>query len=1043
MNMSELFIRRPVMTTLVMLAILLFGIISYRMLAVSDLPNVDFPVIVVSAELPGASADTMASAVATPLEKQFTTIAGLDALYSSNMLGATTITLMFDLDKNIDAAAQDVQSAITAASPFLPQGMPTPPVYQKVNPADQPIVYIALTSKTMPLYTVDYYGETIMAERMSMLSGVSQVLVYGSQKYAVRVQVNPNMLAGLGIGIDQVASAIQSANVELPTGVLDGEHAAYTIQANGQLTDASLYRPLIVAYHNGSPVRIEDIGRAIDSVQNDKTAAWYVNNREHALDRSVILAVERQPGSNVVNVAGRVRKLLPEFKRDLPAAISMHLLFDRSESIRESINDVKLTLVIALVLVVLVIFMFLRNLSATIIPSLSLPLSIFGTFGIMYLLGYTIDNLSMMALVLAIGFVIDDAIVMLENIVRHIEMGEATLEAALNGSREIGFTILSMTLSLAAVFIPIIFMGGIIGKLFHEFAVTIGVAILVSGFVSLTLTPMLTSRFIRHVDPSTYGRLYRMSERAFDAMLNAYKTSLRWVIDHKRIALLFSLVVLLLMAVLFKVVPKGFMPSEDQNMIFGVTEAAQGISFKSMVHHQLEVANIVKQNPNVSSFMSSCGARGGITGSNSGVMFMKLLPRSKRVGEVTPEQIIQQLQAKIANIPGIRVFLQNPPPIQLSGRFAKSLYQYTLQGSGSNTGDLYRYAQILEAKMKVLPGLQDVNSDLEISNPQINLAIERDKASQLGVSAYQIEHALAYAYSSAQVSTIYAADNEYDVILELEPQYQKNPSALSMLYVRSSSGTLVPLDSVVSMEKTVGPLQVNHTDQFPSVTISFNLKPGVSLGEVVSEIDGLARKTIPPTILTSFQGTAQAFESSMKGLGMLLIMTVLIIYLVLGVLYESFIHPVTILSALPFAGFGALLTLLIFRVDLNIYSFVGIIMLVGLVKKNGIMMIDFAIEAGRKEGKGTADAIYEACLIRFRPIMMTTFAAIIGTLPIAIGLGAGAGSRKPLGLAVVGGLIFSQFLTLYITPVFYIYMDSFSKRLSKALTRKWAHEPEN
>ncbi|MCL4558890.1 MAG: efflux RND transporter permease subunit [Deltaproteobacteria bacterium] len=1029
MNLSELFIRRPVMTTLVMLAILLFGIIGYKLLSVSDLPNVDFPVIQVMATLPGASPETMASAIATPLERQFTTISGLNAMYSSSMLGATQITLMFDLSKNIDAAAQDVQAAITAASPQLPQGMPSPPIYQKVNPADMPIVYISLTSKTLPLYTLDYFGETIMAERISMINGVSQVLVYGSQKYAVRVQVNPTILSGLWLGIDQVASAIQTSNVELPTGVLDGEHSAYTIQANGQLTDASAFMPVIVAYHNGSPVRIKDIGRAIDSVENDKTAAWYANTSENTFQRAIVLAVERQPGSNIVGVADAVKKLLPEFKRDLPASVTMHLLFDRSTSIKESINDVKTTLIIALILVILVIFVFLRNLSATIIPSLSLPLSIFGTFAVMYLLGYTIDNLSMMALVLAIGFVIDDAIVMLENIVRHVEMGEGPFEAALNGSKEISFTILSMTLSLAAVFIPILFMGGIIGKLFHEFAVTIGVSILVSGFVSLTLTPMLTSRFIKSIEPKEHSKLYKLSERGFDAMLNAYKRSLRWVLLHKRATIVFSVVILLLTGLLFAEVPKGFMPSEDLGEIFGITEAAQGISFKSMVKHQIEVANVIRQNPNVDAFMTSCGARAGITSSNSGVVFMRLKPKSER--KLSPEQIIQQLYPKLVKIPGIRVFLQNPPPIQLSGRFTKSLYQYTLQGT--NTGELYKNAQIMEARMKTLPGLMDVTSDLEISNPQVNLTIERNKASELGVTAYQIENALSYAYSSTQVSTIYAPDNEYKVILELLPRYQEDPSVLSLLYIRSSSGTLVPLDSVVSMEKTVGPLQVNHTGQLPSVTISFNLLPGVSLGNAVSEIDGLAHKTIPANIITSFQGTAQAFESSMKGLGMLLIMTILIIYMVLGILYESFIHPITILSALPFAGFGALLTLLIFHVDLNIYSFVGIIMLVGLVKKNGIMMIDFAIEAERKEGKNSTDSIYEACVIRFRPIMMTTVAAIIGTLPIAIGLGAGAGSRQPLGLAVVGGLLFSQFLTLYITPVFYIYMDSFSKWLPKAL----------
>ncbi len=1036
MNISDIFIRKPVMTTLIMLGILVFGIIAYNLLPVADVPNVEYPVIMVSASFPGASADVMASSVATPLEKQFMTIQGINAVYSTSMTGFSSITLMFDLDKSVDLAAPDVQAAITAAAPYMPPGMPTPPTYQKVNPADNPILYFALTSKTMPLYTVDYYGESVMAPKLAMISGVSQVLVYGSQQYAVRVQVDPNKLADLGIGIDQVANAINTSNVMIPTGILYGKHSQYTIYANGQLTDASLYNSLIVAYRNGSPVRIDDLGKAINSVVNDKTAAWYENSRENTIERSIVLAVKMVPGSNVVNVAKRVKALLPALRKTIPAAISLHTLFDRSTSIKASIDDVQVTLLIALILVILVIFVFLKNVSATIIPSLSLPISIFGTFAIMYVYGFTIDNISMMALVLAIGFIIDDAVVMLENITRHMEMGEPTLEAALNGSKEISFTILSMTLSLAAVFIPILFMGGIIGKLFFEFGVTIAVAVLVSGFVSLTLTPMLASRFIKPVEAEKHGKFYNSAERGFNAMLNFYKKTLTWSIKHKRITMLYSLIILILTVVLFKVVRTGFIPSEDQNMLFGMTEAAQGISFKSMSNHQQEAAKIVKENPNVAAFMSSCGASGGLASSNNGVLFIRLKDKSDRVGKVTPEQIIQQLYKKLSKITGLRVFLQNPPPIQLSARFTKSLYQYTLQSYGSDTAELYRDATLLENKMKALPILQDVNSDLYMSNPQLNLDINRNKASQLGVSADQVENALAYAYGSAQISKIYEPDNEYWVVLEVEPQYQENPSDLSMLYIMSSSGQLVPLDSVVSMNKTVGPLEINHTDQFPSVTISFNLAPGVSLGTAVADVNALAHKIIPPTIVTGFQGTAQQFESSMAGMGMLLVMTIFIIYMVLGILYESFIHPITILSALPFAGFGALLTLLIFHAELDLYSFIGIIMLVGLVKKNGIMMVDFAIEAERKEGKNTEESIYEACVIRFRPIMMTTVAAIIGTLPIAIGWGAGGDSRRPLGLAVVGGLVFSQIITLYVTPVFYIYMDSFSKWLPKALRIK-------
>ncbi|MFA5111963.1 MAG: efflux RND transporter permease subunit [Desulfobaccales bacterium] len=1025
MHFTELFIRRPVMTTLVMLSILIFGAMSYRYLPVSDLPNVDFPTILVSANLPGASPETMAAAVATPLERQFSTIAGLDSMSSTNALGLSQITLQFALSRSIDAAAQDVQAAISKAGAQLPPELPSPPTYQKVNPADQPVLYLALSSDTLPLSTVDEYGQTLMAQRISMVEGVAQVQIFGPQKYAVRIQLDPKALASRGLGINEVGDAVKSQNVNLPTGTLYGTHKAVTVQATGQLTNAEAYRPLIVAYRKGQPVRLADLGRVLNSVENDKLASWYKNTR------AIVLAIQRQPGTNTIQVVDSINKILPTLRSQIPASVGIFTLYDRSATIRESVNDVQFTLLLALGLVVLVIFLFLRNLSATIIPSLALPMSIVGTFSVMYLLGYSLDNLSLMALILAVGFVVDDAIVVLENIVRHMEMGEEPFAAAVKGSREIGFTILSMTLSLAAVFIPVFFMGGILGRLLHEFAVTIVAAILVSGLVSLTLTPMLCSRFLKPPREAHHGRLYMLTERFFDGLFRLYDATLQWVLRHRRATMLVSGLLLVVTLALFAIIPKGFLPSEDTGSIFAFTEAAEGISFEAMVQEQKALMAIVTQNPYMKSFFSSVGAGGPNVAGNTGRMFIRLIPRNQRPGV---EEIIQDLRVQLSKVPGIRAYPQNLPPIRIGGMLTKGLYQLTLQSP--DTGELYKYGPLLQDKMRNLPGLVDVNSDLQIKNPQVNVLINRDKAATLGVSAQQIEDALYYAYGSRQISTIYAPNNEYQVIMELEPRYQTDPSALQWLYVRSNTGQQVPLAALANLTQTLGPLTINHAGQLPAVTISFNLKPGMALGDAVAVVQNLARQMLPATITTSFQGAAQAFQASMKGLWLLLVMCILVIYMILGILYESFIHPVTILSGLPSAGVGALAALLLFHLDLNIYGFVGIIMLVGIVKKNAIMMIDFALEAQRTEGKSPLEAIYAGALVRFRPIMMTTMAALMGSLPIALGYGAGAESRQPLGVAVVGGLLVSQLLTLYITPVFYLYMEAFQKKMSGWFGRK-------
>ncbi len=1017
MSFSGLFIRRPVTTTLVMLGILMFGIMAYRLLPVSDLPNVDYPTITVSAGLPGASPQTMAAAVATPLEKQFSTIAGLDAMTSSSTLGGTSITLQFTLARDIDAAAQDVQAAISKTLRQLPPGI-QPPSYQKVNPADSPILYLTLTSSTMPLATLDEYAETFLAQRLSTVSGVAQVQVFGSAKYAVRIQLDPKALQARGIGLDEVTAAVNAGNPNLPTGTLWGPQRAYTVLADGQISSAPEFRQLVVTYQNGAPVRLQDVANVLDDVQDNRNATWYDGVR------AIILAIQRQPGTNTVQVADGVKATVASLAPQLPASVQVNTLYDRSVSIHQSVNDVQTTLLITLCLVVLVIFLFLRNLSATVIPSLALPFSIIGTFSAMYLLGYSLDNLSLMALTLSVGFVVDDAIVMLENIVRHMEIGKRPLQAALEGAREIGFTILSMTISLTAVFIPVLFMGGIIGRLFHEFAVTIGIAILVSGFVSLTLTPMLCSRFLRPPSEERHGRFYEATERVYRRVLGVYQRSLGWVMDHRPTSLAFSAGILAATAVLFVIVPKGFIPTEDTGQIQGNTETIEGSSFDAMQAHQLAVADVLRRDPSVAHFMSSVG--GGTM--NQGRVSIRLKPRGQRP---PADQVIRELQPKLNLIPGIRTYLQVPPAIRIGGRPTKTQYQFTLQSADIDV--LYDNAAKLETRLKQIPVLQDVTTDLQIKNPQVSVQIDRDRAAALGVTVQQIEQALYDAYGSRQVSTIYTPNNQYWVILELLPQYQRDPAALSLLNIRSQKGALVPLTAVATATPDVGPLSVNHSGQLPSVTLSFNLPPNVSLGDAVREVQRAAQQTLPSTISTGFGGTAQAFQASQQGLLFLLLLAVVVIYIVLGILYESFIHPLTILSGLPFAGFGALLTLLVFGTDLSVYAFVGVIMLVGLVKKNAIMMIDFALEAERRDGKSPREAILEACSVRFRPIMMTTMSALMGSLPIAIGWGQGGESRQPLGLAVVGGLAFSQLITLYVTPVFYTYLDALQRRLGRRI----------
>ena len=1030
MTLPELCIRRPVMTTLLMASLIVGGIFGYRLLAVAALPRVDFPTINISAQLPGASPETMAASVATPIERQLATIAGITSMTSTSSAGTSSITVQFDLNRDIDAAALDVQTALGAAQRFLPNEMPSPPNFRKVNPADAPVLFLSLTSDTLPLSTVHEYADTFLAQQISQITGVAQVQVFGGQKYAVRIRLNPEAAASRGISVSDIQTAISAAASNTPVGVMAGPKQNLTLDLGMPDRNAKVYSKLVIAWRNGAPVRLEEIATVSDGVENERIAGWYNDTR------SINLAIYRQPDANTIEVVDQIKRRLPEFRANVPGAIGLEVLLDRSRSIRDSVSAVQVTLAEAIVLVVLVIFLFLRNVRATLIPSLALPLSIVATFAAMWLLNFSINNMTLLALVLCVGFVVDDAIVVLENIYRHVEQGMRPFQAALKGSREIAFTILSITFSLVAVFIPVLFMGGVVGRVFREFAVTIAVAILVSGFVSLTLTPMLCARMLKPIDHAKKpGPFMRASERVFEVSLAGYRRSLDFVLYHRLATLGVTFGTVFLAVALYIAVPKGFFPTEDTGFISGTVEASTDISFPAMYDRMREVAAIVRKDPDVAYVLSTAGATGISRTGNTGRVFVALRPLGER--KQSAFEVIQRMRGAVQQVPGLNVFFQPVQNINIGGFVSKSQYQYTLQSSETDT--LYTVAAQMQDRLTDLSELRDVTSDLQITNPQLSIDIDRDKARALGITEDQIRSVLYTQYGTREVATLYTATDQFSIIIEAQSQFQRDASDLSRVYLRTTNGQQIPISTVAEVRRSVGPLQVSHQQQQPAVTISFNLAPGVSLGQAVEAIRGAEQSaTLPAVVATGFQGTAQVFQESLSNQPLLLLAAVIVIYIVLGILYESFIHPITILSGLPSAGIGALLTLLLFRMDLSVIALIGIVMLIGIVKKNAILMVDFAISR-RRAGMEAFDAIREAALLRFRPIMMTTMAAIFGTLPIALGSGAGAELRQPLGVAVVGGLLLSQLLTLYITPVVYLYLDRFDHKVAKAISDE---EPE-